>query len=456
MSTGQEPVLDRLASRLDGDLCLPGSDGYRGATTPWNSAARQRPAAVAIVTGSADVVACVQAARDSGLRVAVQATGHGAAGVMGPETLLVDTSRLNSVAIDAERRTARVGAGAAWAVVNAAAERHGLLGLSGSAATVAVAGYTFVGGVGWLVRAHGMASARLRAAEFVDGLGHSRRADQDAADARDLDALWACRGGGGVGLATDVEFDLVPAGDLWAGYVLWPAAHTEQVVDAWARLLRTAGPELTTAIAVLRLPDAPEIPEALRGRPAVRLIAASVAGVDGAAALTSVIGELPPPSANTLGRCDAARLATIHFDPPGPVPALGDGRWLNDDAAAAAFDVITACGTGPGFPLTMIELRHVAAADRGVPGAMTSPPGPLLLHADGDASTPNARRQTEQAIAEVRRAAAPTDTGHGAVAFMASHTTAPDALDADSKSRLRRIHAVEDPAQLFHRPRVLA
>jgi FAD/FMN-containing dehydrogenase len=82
------------------------------------------------------------------------------------------------------------------------AERHGLLGLAGSSPTVAVAGYTFGGGVGFLTRPHGMASSALLAVDYVDGNGQIRRAEEDAPNAVDREALWAFRGGGGVGLAT--------------------------------------------------------------------------------------------------------------------------------------------------------------------------------------------------------------------------------------------------------------
>ena len=93
--------------------------------------------------------------------IAPQATGHGAAGDIGPDTLLIDTSALDEVTIDVGTCTARAGAGSVWAVVEEeAAEPRGLLGLAGTSPSVAVAGYMFGGGVGWLVRPHGLALAR--------------------------------------------------------------------------------------------------------------------------------------------------------------------------------------------------------------------------------------------------------------------------------------------------------
>lgn len=140
--------LTELERRLNGKLCLPSSQGYDRATTPNNTTVRQEPAAVAVVDGAEDVSACVRWVGEAGLRVTMQATGHGAAGTVGTDTLLVDTSRLDGIEVDTERRVALVGAGVSWRALHDVSATRGLLGLSGSASYVGVAGYTFYGGVG--------------------------------------------------------------------------------------------------------------------------------------------------------------------------------------------------------------------------------------------------------------------------------------------------------------------
>src|SRR5918996_3140435 len=114
----------------------PGSPQYGDATSPHNATATQRPAAVAVPRAADDVATVVADARDHGWRILPQATGHGATGDVGSDTLLVDTSALDHVDIDPSRRIARVGAGATWASVNTAAAAQGLVGLSGSAPDV--------------------------------------------------------------------------------------------------------------------------------------------------------------------------------------------------------------------------------------------------------------------------------------------------------------------------------
>ena len=101
------------------DLLRPGDAGYDAATSPWTASAVQKPALVARVRSYEGVVDAVRLASRSGLSVAVQSSGHGAAGVLDDSTLLVDTSDLVSVSVDRAARTAVVGAGTTWGDVAA-------------------------------------------------------------------------------------------------------------------------------------------------------------------------------------------------------------------------------------------------------------------------------------------------------------------------------------------------
>ena len=235
-------------------LSSPDSAAYGAATTPHNATAVQRPAVVAHARSADDVADAVRWAAQHDLQIAVQASGHGAGATIGADHLLVDTSELNSVDVDVAGRLVRVGAGATWSAVNAVAERDGLLGLAGSSPTVGVAGYTFGGGVGYLTRPHGMASSALLAVDYVDGNGQTRRATEDADDVIDREALWAFRGGGGVGVATALTVELVEPRELWAGYQLWRVDALESVAEAWANAMAQIGDALSTTLSVLHTP----------------------------------------------------------------------------------------------------------------------------------------------------------------------------------------------------------
>ena len=243
----------------------PGSETYRRAIAASNSAARQEPAFAAAPTTPAEAAACVRLARTRGLTVVPQATGHGAAGHLGSDVLLIDTSGLDTIRIDAADRSAVVGAGCRWDAVNTAAIKHGLLGRAGSAPDVGIAGYTFGAGAGWLVRPWGLASSALHAVTYVDGYGTLRVARDDTTDQLDRDVIWASRGGGGVGLAVSLKFGLVPVQDLWAGYLIWPVDALGDVTRAWTASLGGIGAALSSCLAVLQAPPTPAVPAALHG-----------------------------------------------------------------------------------------------------------------------------------------------------------------------------------------------
>src|SRR3954454_24418505 len=105
-------IIDPARDLCGGAVALPGDDGYDAARQAFNLAVDQRPAAVAYPADASEVADLVRAARDAGLRVAAQATGHNAGPLGSLEgTVLVKTSGLGGVEIDPLRRFARVGAG---------------------------------------------------------------------------------------------------------------------------------------------------------------------------------------------------------------------------------------------------------------------------------------------------------------------------------------------------------
>jgi FAD/FMN-containing dehydrogenase len=158
-------------------------------------------------------------ARESGVRVAVQATGHGAA-PMGPldDTLLLRTERMRRVEIDVDARVARIQAGTLWSQVIEAASRHGLAPLSGASPDVGVVGYTLGGGLSFLGRKFGA----VVAADVVTADGALVRADK----AVNPDLLWGLRGGGGnLGVVTTLEVRLFPMSEVYAGALWFPRSN---------------------------------------------------------------------------------------------------------------------------------------------------------------------------------------------------------------------------------------
>lgn len=434
-----------LPAEMRGLVVEPGGDAYGEATTPQNASADQAPGAVLLAARSEHVVAAVRAAAETGVQLVPQATGHGAAGPIGDESVLLSTSRMDGVEIDPVQRIARVGAGATFGQINSAAYRHGLLALAGTAPGVAVVGYTALGGVGWLTRPHGLASASLVGVTVVDGSGREIDSDDD----HDEDLIWVFRGGAGAGIATSMELRLYPADELMAGYVLWTIDDADTVLPAWGDALTSLDPALSSALGVLHAPEAPAVPEALQGHRVVHLSAATVGGEAAAASFLHLLQRLPEPAVNTFGPADAERLAQIHIDPPAPVPAIGEGRWLTARAAERVVEILTAAGTQDDAPLAEVELRHVQSPGSDVPGALTTVPGDLLLHATGPAPTPGARAAVLDALDQVRAAIDPVDTGFSASAFRDGRPSGNEALPAAVLRRADEIRRTVDPDRVI-------
>src|SRR5437016_3730393 len=125
-------TLDRLATDLDGTLVRPADTAWDTARQAWHLTADQRPVAVVLAESVRDVQSVVAVARQLGLRVAPQSTGHNA-GPLGPldGTILLKTSKMRAVQIDPRSQVARVEAGALWMDVTPAAAEYGLAALAG-------------------------------------------------------------------------------------------------------------------------------------------------------------------------------------------------------------------------------------------------------------------------------------------------------------------------------------
>ncbi len=250
----------------------PDDARFDEARLAFNLALDQRPAAVALAESVDDVVDAVRYARENGLRVAPQATGHNAGAYATLEnTVLVKTTAMVGVEVDVEARRARALAGTRWTDVSAALEGTGLVALHGSSPDVGVVGYSLGGGIGWLARKHGLQTNSVTAIELVTAKGELVRADAQ----NHADLFWALRGGGGnFGVVTAIEFSLYPVDEVYAGRLIFPWERSAEVQNTWNDLLPTFPDEITSIGRILQLPPLPEIPEALRGAQIVVIEAA--------------------------------------------------------------------------------------------------------------------------------------------------------------------------------------
>ena len=403
--------LNQLRSRL-GDRVIGRQDpGWNEARRAWNLAVDQRPAAVAIPESAQDVVAVVEVARERGLRVAPQGSGHSAAPRASLErSVLVDMSGMNAVEIDPYRRRARLQAGAQWQHVTGPAAEHGLAGLSGSAPDVCVTGYALGGGASWMVRRYGLAANSIRAAEVVTADGRRLRADADT----EPDLFWAVRGGGGsLGVVTALELQLFPVRELYAGVLFWPQERAAEVLEAWHGWTASVPEEMSSLGRLLNLPPLEQIPEPLRGRSFVLVEAAWLGDEASGCEQLAPLRELGP-ELDTFATIAPPGLAALHMDPPEPVPGAADGMLLGDFSAAAISAMMDAAGPGTDSPLLSIEVRHLGgAAGRADPehGALAATDAPYALFAVGMAAVPEMKQAVLGRLDQVQAALAPWDAG---------------------------------------------
>ncbi len=350
-----------LRDRLGDVVAVPGDAAYDGLRMPWNVAADLRPAAVATPRTTEEVREVVRAAAALGLRVAPQSTGHAGAVLAQhdlADVVLLRTTELISVRIDAEQRIAHIGGGAIWQSVVEAAAEHGLAAQHGSSPDVGVAGYLLGGGLGWYARSKGLAVNDVLAVELVTADGELRRASAD----EHQELFWALRGGGGnFGVVTGFELRLHPITDAYAGAFLWDIAHLEPVLRRWVAWCGEAPDEVTTSLRAMRFPPLPELPPFLRGRAVVVLDGVVLGDDERGAELVACFRDLEP-EMDTWGRMPAAGLSRLHMDPEGPTPSVGSGTLLCDldEDGIAAF--VEAVGPGADTALLLAELRQLGGA----------------------------------------------------------------------------------------------
>lgn len=423
-------TFDELRGALPGRVLLPGDEGFENAARPWTLTVVQPVAAVVHAADAYDVAAVVQYARGAGVPVVTQPTGHGAAGGVA-DAILLRTGQLDTIEIDPARRTARVGAGASWGRVQAAAGAHGLTGLAGSNPAVGVTGYTVGGGMSWFSRKHGWASDAVHAFEIVDAEGLRRRVTVED----DPDLFWALRGGSGdFAVVTALEFDLFPAPELFGGRVLWPATRIHQVFEAFQEITATAPDELTVWFQRLQIPDAP---------PMVGLDAVFLGDPDQGRTLLARLDAIGDPIIDKRGVFGAAHIGAITAEPTDPSPSLSRAEQLTELGDA----VIKTLIDEPVAPLANLQIRHLGGAlaehraDGGARGPIAEP---YLLYCLG-LGLPHLAEAVKARRTAIVDALSGQISGGKPFTFLTPDESASAAFASATLTRLREIKSARDP-----------
>ncbi|MFJ9829552.1 FAD-binding oxidoreductase [Streptomyces sp. NPDC101160] len=348
-----------LAQSLTGTVVLPGDAAYEDVRNVFSH--QGSPDVVVRCADAEDVRKAIAFAREQNLRISVRSGGHSNAGLSTDEGgIVIDLSALNTVEVlDAETGLVRVGPGATWIAVAHRLQEHDLAFSSGDTTTVGVAGNVLGGGIGWMVRSHGLALDNLVAAEVVTADGQLLRASAD--DNPEL--FWALRGGGGnFGIVTSFEISARKGGQVHFGSITYPAAEAAQVIKGWARYLRTAPDELTSHIALF---------PSFGGDPAPVTVLVCFADDDTAAAEQAIAPLLE------LGTVESKNIDLVAYpavlEDPGELP--GDWQPTVRNRFVHGIDdafVDTLLEGARSFDTLFVELRSLGGAVGRVPSDATA------------------------------------------------------------------------------------
>jgi FAD/FMN-containing dehydrogenase len=458
MTTGPttlgEATIKELSDSLDGAVVVPDDSIYDDSRSIWNGAIDRRPAVVAHAAGVADVVEAVRFARSQGLEVAVRGGGHSIPGFSTVDDgVVIDLSPMKAIRIDVDRRTVVAEGGLTWAELDAATQEKGLATTGGLVSSTGVAGFTLGGGIGWLMRKHGLACDNLRSAEVVTADGEVVRASAD----ENPDLFWGLRGGGGnFGIVTSFEFDLHPVGPtVTAGPVFYPGERAGEILRWYREFVKDVPDELTTLANLLTAPPAPFLPEEWHGKKLVALIGVYAGPAEDGAEAMRPLRELGDPVADLIGPMPYAQMqGLIDALYPHGTRAYFKAGYMRD-LDDAAIETATRFHQEASSPSSEIHFHHFGGAVARVPDSETAygeRQAPFVLNILALAHEPDGWETHVDWAQRLYAGIEPSMTGGAYINYLSAEGSerVRDAYGAEKFTRLQELKDRYDPTNLFH------
>ncbi|MCE5289075.1 MAG: FAD-binding oxidoreductase [Nocardiaceae bacterium] len=448
---------EEFRSAFGGTIFEPGDDGYDEARSPWNGDIDHRPVLIARCSSPGDVALALDYAASKGLEVSVRGGAHSYRGTAVTDGgVMIDLSALNTVVVDVEAKTARVGGGTTLATLDAATQEHGLAAPAGVISHTGVAGLTLGGGMGWLTRLAGLSIDNLLSAEVVLANGEVVRASAESHP----DLFWGLRGGGGnFGVVTEFEFRLYEIGPMISfGMFFWGLESGREVLRLARDYIPTLPPNSAVLIGVgLSAPPAPFVPEEFHGRKGHALLVVGYGPPDDHAEMVSPLREQVPPLFEFLTPMPFTALQQL-FDEDAPWGVLGYEKSLDiDDLSDEVIDVLADLGGGGTSPMSFLPIFSLAgrfteiSEDDTAFGGSRSPH--YTVNIEG-ASHDREIFETDRAwVRSVFDALSPYASNVGGyVNFMAEADAdrVRTSYGPDKYDRLAAVKATYDPGNVFH------
>jgi FAD/FMN-containing dehydrogenase len=447
-----EATVQELRDAIHGSVLRPDDDGYAEACPIWNGAFdARRPAVIVSASGAADVIAAVGFARSNDLAIAVRGGGHSIAGFSScDDGIVIDLSAMRSVRVDPEARRAYVGPGAVWGDVDHETQAHGLATTGGLVSTTGVAGFTLGGGIGWLMRKHGLACDTLVGADVVTADG----ALVHASERENPELLWGLRGGGGnFGVVTQFEFSLQPVGPtVYAGLIFFAAEHDAELMRLFREWAPGVTDDITAALNLTTAPPLPVVPEEWHGKKVIALIAVSAGPLEQAEAQFRSFREAAEPVADLLGPMPYTAMQTL-IDPLWPKGIHAYFKATNlarlDDELIERLCRLHASAPGPQCEMHVHQMGGAVARVGESDTAFSERSMPFVLNAvTGWHDAGEAAAHTQWAR-DVIAAAADASTGRAYVNFLGDAGAARSSYGAETYARLLALKREYDPTNVF-------
>jgi FAD/FMN-containing dehydrogenase len=366
LGTADSDPFDGLRHRLEGDLLTAG-EAYDAARRTASLRNDQRPAAIVRALGPADVAAAVRFAHERGLLLAVRSGGHSIARQsVVDDALVIDLSTMKRIEIDPVARTARVEPGVTSGDLAGPAHAHGLALSTGDTQSVGMGGLTTGGGIGYLVRKHGLTIDNLVAARVVTADGEVVTASPH----EHPDLFWAIRGGGGnVGIVVEFTYRLAPVSHILGGLLVLPASR--EVIRGYLDHSLAAADELTTLADLTTAPPEPFIPEEWVGRPVLMVLVAWCGEPEEGERALAPLRELADPVADLVSWMPYPSIYefTAHLAEP---HGASIRMMFADDLSDEAIDAMLAANEAGTAPVNLVHLRGLGGAFGRVPNDATA------------------------------------------------------------------------------------
>jgi FAD/FMN-containing dehydrogenase len=442
--------IPRLRDSFDGRVVAPDDPGYDRARKVFYGKWDRRPAAVIRPDSAEEVAQVVTLAAETGVELAVRSGGHSLAGHSASDGgIVLDLSELTALDIDAEGRTAWAGTGLTAGAYSAAVGAHGLATGFGDTGSVGIGGLTLGGGVGFLVRRHGLTIDNLLAAEVVTADGRVLHTDAETHP----ELFWAIRGGGGnFGVATRLKFRLHELPSIVGGMLLLPGSP--EVIEGLVAAAAAAPEELSGIANVMVAPPMPFLPPSAHGQLVVMALLAYAGDDEAGERALAPFRALAEPIADMVQPMPYAGL----FEPAEEMEVVEESArsMFLDRFDRAAAEAVVEHLRASTAPMAVAQLRVLGGAMARVPAEATA-----FAHRDrtimagvGSVYEHAADRPAQDAWADGFAAALRRDSRPGVyVNFLSDEgpERVREAYPGPTWDRLAEVKRRYDPDNLFHR-----